>query len=138
MKCKTYIGLGSNLENPREQVLRAMAALQTLPHCFSVKCSTLHETAPVGYLDQPHFINAVVELETSLSPLEMLRALQGIETAQGRQRLFKNGPRTLDLDLLWMEGCTLQSDELILPHPRMHERAFVMVPLLELNPDFVI
>jgi 2-amino-4-hydroxy-6-hydroxymethyldihydropteridine diphosphokinase len=138
MKCKTYIGLGSNLENPREQVLRAVAALKALPDCDSFQCSTLIETAPVGYLDQPNFINAVVAFETSLSPMEILQALQGIERAQGRQRLFKNGPRTLDLDLLWMEGCSINTEALTLPHPRMHERDFVMIPLLELNPSFVI
>lgn len=135
MKHNAFIALGSNLDNPRAQVLLAMDTIDQLPGCQVLKRSTLHETAPVGYLDQPNFINAVISIETSLSPHELLHALQNIEQAQGRVRTLKNGPRTIDLDLILYDDLTLHTEELILPHPRMHERDFVMLPLAEIHPN---
>lgn len=129
---KAYIALGSNLDNPREQVLHAMNAIHAIEHCEVVKRSSLYITKPVGYLDQPDFINAVVEVKTTLKPLALLHALQKIEQAQGRVREFKNGPRTIDLDLILFDDVVMNTDELILPHPRMHEREFVLEPLREL------
>jgi len=127
-----YIALGSNLNNPKHQVLTAIDLIHALPDCTVTQRSSLHLTAPVGYLDQPDFINAVIKVETSLAPLELLHALQKIEIAQGRIRTIKNGPRTIDLDLILYEGVEMDSEELTLPHPRMQEREFVMGPLNEL------
>ena len=94
--------------------------------------SSLYLSKPWGYLDQPDFINAVIKIETTLAPLELLHALQTIELAQGRIRTIKNGPRTIDLDLILYEGVVMNSEELTLPHPRMQEREFVMGPLKEI------
>jgi 2-amino-4-hydroxy-6-hydroxymethyldihydropteridine diphosphokinase len=134
--CVAFIALGSNLDNPRQQVLSAMDEIQTIPHCRVLRRSTLYETEPVGFLDQPQFINAVIKIETHLSPLELLHALQKIELSHGRIRTIKNGPRTLDCDLILYSDITLSSDELTLPHPRMHEREFVLQPLAEIEPTW--
>jgi len=131
-----YISLGSNLDNPENQVRRAIASINAIPGCAVLKCSSLYQTAPVGYLDQPDFINAVVMIETTLSPIDLLHALQQIEKDQKRMRVMKNGPRTIDCDLLTYNNIVLDSNELILPHPRMNEREFVMKPLLEIEPDW--
>lgn len=133
-----FIGLGSNLEDPRAQVRRALSALASLPESAQLRQSSLYQTDPVGFLDQPAFINAVAALETSLDPTKLLWHLRAIEAAQGRSRGVPNGPRTLDLDLLIYGDLVLNSPELILPHPRMHDRAFVLVPLAELSPELVI
>jgi len=129
---KAYIALGSNLDHPHQQVLTAMDAIHAIDGCNVLKRSKLYETKPVGYLHQPDFINAVVEIETTLSPLDLLHALQQIEKNQGRVREFKNGPRTIDLDLILFGDVVMNTDELVLPHPRMHEREFVMIPLREI------
>lgn len=99
--------------------------------------SSLYETEPVGYLEQPAFLNAVVALDTELAPVDLLQALLGIEHDLGRTRSFANAPRTLDLDLLLVDDVTLDTNYLTLPHPRLHERAFVLVPLAELVPEMV-
>ncbi|HSO08275.1 MAG TPA: 2-amino-4-hydroxy-6-hydroxymethyldihydropteridine diphosphokinase, partial [Pelomicrobium sp.] len=100
--------------------------------------SALYRTAPVGYLDQPDFINAVIAVETALPPRALLDALLAIERAHGRQREFPNAPRTLDLDILMYDHVTLHEPGLTLPHPRMHERAFVLKPLAEIAPELVL
>ena len=133
-----YVGIGSNLDGPREQVEQAFAALEKMPRTRLTKRSSLYRTAPVGYADQPEFVNAVGELESALSPMEILRQLQQIETRQGRARSFPNAPRTLDLDLLLYGTKILRSKKLTLPHPRMHERAFVLEPLLEIAPGIAV
>lgn len=133
---QAYIALGSNMDDPEQQVLAAMDAIASMHDCHLVKRSSLYQTAPVGYADQPDFINAVVKIETNLSPIDLLHALQKIEQAQKRVRLIKNGPRTIDCDLLIYDTLNMITDELILPHPRMYERDFVMRPLLEIEPDW--
>jgi 2-amino-4-hydroxy-6-hydroxymethyldihydropteridine diphosphokinase len=133
-----FVALGSNMESPREQVLTAFRELNELADTRVVARSSLYRTAPVGYLDQPDFINAVAKIETSLSPLDLLNALLKIERAHGRSREFKNAPRTLDLDLLLYEDCAMAEPGLTLPHPRMHERAFVLVPLNDIAPQMLI
>lgn len=133
-----FIGLGSNLAEPDAQVRRAIGALALLPDSRLLRHSSLYQTEPVGYLDQPAFINAVALLETALDPQSLLHHLRAIEAAQGRSRGVPNGPRTLDLDLLLYDELIMNSPELALPHPRMHERAFVLVPLAELAPDAII
>lgn len=133
-----FIALGSNLNKPKQQVLLAIAAIIQLPHTSLIKNSSLYKTAPVGYDDQPDFINAVLEVETKLSPLALLRELLIIEEKQGRERSFPNAPRVLDCDLLLYDDIVMNTKELILPHPRMHERGFVMLPLAEIAPDLVL
>jgi 2-amino-4-hydroxy-6-hydroxymethyldihydropteridine diphosphokinase len=130
-----YIGLGSNVGDRMATLRTAIQRLETLGRVTRV--SRLYETVPVGYLDQPRFLNAVVALETALAPADLLRALLGIERDLGRTRSFPNAPRTLDLDLLLVDDVILDTPELTLPHPRLHERAFVLVPLAEIAPETV-
>jgi 2-amino-4-hydroxy-6-hydroxymethyldihydropteridine diphosphokinase len=133
-----YVGLGSNLEQPAHQVELAMAELDRLPHSRVLRRSSLYRSAPVGYADQPDFVNAVVELETGLSADRLLAELQDVETRHGRVRSFTDAPRTLDLDLLMFDDLEMKSERLTLPHPRMQERAFVLKPLVELAPEAAI
>ncbi len=130
-----YVGLGSNLEDPARQVETALQELDRLPHTRLVKRSSLHRTEPVGYTDQPDFINAVAQLETGLPADRLLDELQALEASHGRVRSFRNAPRTLDLDLLLFGDLVMQTERLTLPHPRMRERAFVLDPLFEIAPD---
>jgi 2-amino-4-hydroxy-6-hydroxymethyldihydropteridine diphosphokinase len=129
-----YIGLGSNEEDPRRQVESALDELQQLPATRVVKRSALYRSDPVGYADQPQFVNAVAALETSLTPIDLLGKLQQVEAHHGRRRSFSNAPRTLDLDVLLYGQARIATPELTIPHPRMHERAFVLRPLLEIAP----
>ena len=131
---RAFVALGANLGDARRNVLAAAAELGRLPGTRLVRLSSLYRTAPVGYADQPDFINAVAELHTALGARDLLRALLAIEHAHGRERSFANAPRVLDLDLLLHGAERLDDDELRLPHPRMHERAFVMAPLAEIAP----
>jgi len=133
-----YVGLGSNLDDPIRQVRQAFDELDGLPHTRVVKRSSLFRTAPVGHAAQPDYVNAVARLETSLPAERLLDELQRIEAAHGRRRSFPNAPRTLDLDLLLFGDLQLSSERLGVPHPRLHERAFVLEPLVELDPELVI
>ena len=133
-----YVGIGSNVGQPREQVLSAFTALGRVPRTRLARHSSLYASTPLGYADQPQFVNAVAEIETGLEPAPLLQELQAIEAAHGRERSFRNAPRTLDLDLLLFGELVLRQPALTVPHPRMHERAFVLKPLLELAPDIVI
>lgn len=130
-----YIGLGSNLGDRMATLRTAVLRLETLGRIAGI--SSLYETEPIGYLEQPPFLNAVVALDTELAPGELLSALLRIERDLGRKRSFPNAPRTLDLDLLLVDDLVLDIPELTLPHPRLHERAFVLVPLAELAPEMV-
>lgn len=131
---EAFIGIGSNLGEPAAQVRKAVQALDQPPALRCTGCSLLYETDPVGYLDQPRFINAVARVQTTLSPLELLERLRAIEAAQGRQRSIPSGPRTVDLDLLLYGDQVVNQASLVVPHPRMQDRAFVLLPLLELAP----
>ena len=133
-----YVALGSNLADPAEQVRKAMVALGSLPHCVVAARSSLYRTAPRGYSDQPDFINAVVRLVTALSARELLTRMLALESDWGRVRTIPNGPRILDLDLLLYDHERITEPRLVVPHPRMHERAFVLVPLLEIAPSIEI
>ena len=133
-----YVGLGSNLGEPRQHLTRALRELDAVPQTRVVKASSLYRSAPVGYADQPEFLNAVAQLETGLPAARLLAELQGIEARHGRSRSFANAPRTLDLDLLLYGQFTSKEPRLTVPHPRMHERAFVLRPLLEIAPDAVV
>ena len=130
-----FVGIGSNLDDPRTHVMRAFDELDRLPHTRVVKKSSLYRSAPVGYADQPDFINAVAQLETGLPAERLLSEMQEVEKRHGRRRSFPNAPRTLDLDLLLFGNSTLDTPTLRIPHPRMHERAFVLKPLLEIAPQ---
>jgi len=133
-----YIGVGANLGEPAEQVRSAIAALGALAGTRLVAASSLYRSAPVGYAAQPDFVNAVAEIMTILEPAPLLAELLTIERRLGRVRSFPNAPRTLDLDLLLYGDRVIKEPGLVVPHPRMHERAFVLVPLLEIAPDAAV
>ena len=130
-----FIALGANLGDPAATVKAAFAALANLPDSRIVHCSSLYRTAPVGITEQPEFVNAVAQLETDLAPEALLDALLEIEQRFGRIRAERNGPRTLDVDILLFGDLVLQTPELTIPHPRMHERRFVLAPLADLAPE---
>lgn len=130
-----YVALGSNLNEPAAQVRRALSALDGLPDLRVLRASSLYRTPPWGDVDQPDFVNAVAEIDTGLAPLPLLQALQAQEQALGRVRGRRYGPRLIDLDLLLYGDLRLDHPALSLPHPRMHERAFVMLPLAEIAPE---
>lgn len=129
------IALGSNLSEPVTQIQRAVVRLAELDGVGLQAASALYRTAPIGYVDQPDFINAAVQIETHFSPMVLLRMLNQIEAEFGRERSFQNAPRTLDLDLIDYAGQKWQTERLVLPHPRAHERAFVLAPLADLVPE---
>jgi 2-amino-4-hydroxy-6-hydroxymethyldihydropteridine diphosphokinase len=129
-----YVGIGSNLDDPRAHVTRAFDELDQLPHTRVVRKSSLYRSAPLGYAAQPDFVNAVAQLETALPAERLLDELQQLEARHGRTRSFANAPRTLDLDVLLFGDLELRTKALTVPHPRMHERAFVLEPLLEIAP----
>ena len=129
-----YVGIGSNLDQPKSHVSLAFEDLARIPGTDVVKRSSLYRTAPVGHADQPDFVNAVAQIETSLPASRLLAELKEIEARHGRRRSYKNAPRTLDLDLLLYGEVTMSLAHLTLPHPRMHERAFVLKPLYEVAP----
>ena len=129
-----YVGLGANIGEPRRQIETAIEEIRKLPDTRLNLASSFYRSAPLGYANQPDFLNAAVQLETTLPPDALLGHLQAIEKRHGRERPFPGAPRTLDLDLLLYGEQVIAAPGLILPHPRMHERAFVLQPLLELDP----
>jgi len=139
MMKQAFIALGSNLEDPKAQVERAFVALSHLPRTRLVKKSSLYQTTPIGCIDAaPDFINAVAEVETELPPETLLDAIHAIENTAGRERPYVNAPRVLDCDLLLYEDVMLNTAKLSLPHPRMHTRGFVLLPLFEIAPHIFI
>ena len=136
---KAFVAIGSNLngdlDSPASQVIRAFQRIERLPKTKLIKTSSLYKTAPVGYTDQPDFINAVAEISTELNPLTLLTAILNIEHQAGRERPFANAPRVLDCDLLVYDDVTMSTEKLTLPHPRMFERGFVLLPLAEIAPN---
>jgi 2-amino-4-hydroxy-6-hydroxymethyldihydropteridine diphosphokinase len=135
---RVFIGLGSNLDQPTQQLKKAITEFDHIPLTSVVQISPFYQTKPVGYLDQPDFVNAVIEVNTYLEPKELLAHMQLIEKQHGRIRTFQNAPRTLDLDLLAFEQLVYHDSELTLPHPRIQDRAFVLVPFNNIAPEFVI
>jgi len=138
MSVRAYIGIGSNLLNPLNQVITAFNEIGSMPKSKLIMKSSCYSSSPLGYKDQPDFINAVVLIETELSPHELLSELQKIEQLHKRERSFPNAPRTLDLDILLFGDIRLNSPKLTIPHPRMHERAFVIFPLQEIDTNITI
>lgn len=137
-----FVALGSNLPgnlgSPANQLLRAFHAIEKIPETRLVKRSSLYQSTPVGYDNQPDFINAVAQVQTELSAIALLDALLEIEQQVGRERPFPNAPRVLDLDLLLYDDIEIQAEKLTLPHPRMCKRSFVLLPLAEIAPDLHI
>jgi 2-amino-4-hydroxy-6-hydroxymethyldihydropteridine diphosphokinase len=131
-----YVALGANLGKPAQAVCDALVRIGELPHTRVMKHSSLYRTAPVDS-SGPDYVNAVAEIETRLTAPELLAHLQVLEQDAGRERPYPNAPRTLDLDLLLFGAARIDSDRLQVPHPRMHERAFVLVPLAEIAPHLV-
>src|SRR5690606_5001697 len=132
-----YIGLGSNLGDREQYLVKALERLEKNPKITITKMSSIYETFPIGITEQPLFLNMVIEIETIYSPIELLDLLQKIEAESGRKRDVKWGPRTLDLDILLYNQENMKSERLIVPHPRMQERGFVLIPLYEINPGLV-
>lgn len=130
-----FIALGSNLGDRQENLRNAVDSLS--PKVVPLKCSPIYETPPWGYTDQPNFLNQVVKAETNLSPNLLLSYLKEIESSIGRQETFRFGPRLIDLDLLFYNGDVIESPPLTVPHPQLAERAFVLMPLADLAPEFV-
>ena len=131
-----YAGLGANLGHARQSIDSAILALGKLPETLLVGRSSFYQSAPFQ-ADGPDYTNAVVHLRTRLNAIDLLRAFQSVENLAGRERPYRNAPRTLDIDLLLYGDGNIQSPELQVPHPRMHERAFVLLPLSELAPELV-
>jgi len=141
MATRAFIGLGSNLAHPRRQLARALARLAALDGVRVLAVSPNYATAPIGGMPQPDYVNAVALVETILSPRALLSRLHAIERRQRRRRdasTPRNAPRTLDLDLLLYGALRIRSPQLTVPHPRMHERAFVLRPLTDLMPAVTI
>lgn len=135
---RAVVALGANLDDPQAQVRRAFGELAALPDTWVAGRSPLYRTAPVGFADQPPFVNACALVETRLSARALLDALLAIEKRHGRERGIPNGPRTLDLDIVLYGGAVIDEPGLAVPHPRAHERAFVLAPLVDVWPDAVI
>lgn len=133
-----YVALGSNLKRPEQQVMAGIEELAMLRDTRLAAASSLYRSAPVGYAGQPDFVNAVAAIETALDPRSLLDALLAVERRYGRVRDFTNAPRTLDLDILLYGETEVHEAGLNIPHPRLHERAFVVVPLAEIAPDVVV
>ncbi|MED5019570.1 2-amino-4-hydroxy-6-hydroxymethyldihydropteridine diphosphokinase [Paenibacillus chibensis] len=131
---EAYIALGANLGDREDTLMEALRRLDATPGVTVLECSNIYETEPVGYVDQPLFLNMAVRIRTNLDPYGLLHVMQHIEKELGRVRHIHWGPRTVDLDLIWMEGRKEDTEELILPHPRMEERLFVLVPLKDIVP----
>jgi len=130
-----YLSLGSSLGNRRENLKQALRRLQETPGLRVTKVSRVYRTAPVGVTQQPEFLNLALAGRTTLAPLQLLRVVKEIERTVGRIGERRWGPRVIDIDILMYDSVTMESGELILPHPLMRERAFVMVPLAEIAPN---
>lgn len=133
-----WIGIGANLGDPARQIAAAVDGLKTLPRTRLAAISSIYRTAPVGGPEQPDYFNAVARIDTALDPEALLRELLALERDQGRTRSVPNAPRTLDLDLLLYSDHIMSLGHLTVPHPRMHQRRFVLEPLLEIDPDCII
>ena len=133
-----YLGLGSNQSDPISQIKNATDLIEKIETSKIIKKSSLYESLPVGYLDQPNFINQVISLQTSLSPAELFERSQQIEFQLKRVKKIVNGPRTIDIDILLFNQEIILTNDLTIPHPRMLDRAFVMIPLLEIEPNILI
>lgn len=135
---QAYIALGTNIGERVENLNMALKKLESTNDIEVVKQSSIYETAPVGFLDQADFLNMVIQVQTPLSAIKLLDHCQEIEQNLGRERTIRFGPRTIDLDILLYNQENSDTERLSIPHPRMHERAFVLIPLHEIAPDVMI
>ncbi len=133
MNADVYLGLGANLGNPKETFERSLKAIAEFSQIIST--SRLYRSKPYGFSDQPPFVNAAVRISTGLPALELLSQLQSVEETLGKKVIRKNGPRLIDLDLLVYDALELETKDLVLPHPGIMQRDFVLLPLIDLNPD---
>lgn len=138
MKSVVYISLGTNMGDRENYLNEAIEELKHHPSIQLQSVSSIYETDPVGYIDQPNFLNLVVKIFTNLSPQELLEVTQSIENQLGRKREVRWGPRTIDLDILLYNQENIETDQLRIPHPRMFERSFVLIPLKEINSRFEV
>jgi len=132
-----YVGIGSNLGDKIEQCRKAISEILAIHGHRLLAQSSFYKTQPMGYPDQDWFINGVIQIETDLGPLELLRKLKEIESKMGRKETFRWGPRVIDLDLLLYDDLEMKTDELEIPHPQLTRRQFVLIPLVEINPDLI-
>ena len=130
-----YLALGTNLGDRMENLRLAIAALS--PFVKVTALSSVYETPPWGYADQPAFLNMAIAADTDLEPLALIAFLKKLETELGREKTFRNGPRLIDIDILFYDDLVFEQADLIIPHPRLHERAFVLVPLNDIAPDLM-
>ena len=133
MKHVAYIGIGSNIGDKVLHYEKAVAEILRADHHCLLAASSLYRTKPLGYKEQDWFINGVIQIETDLNPFELLRSLKAIESRLGREKTIRWGPRTIDLDILFYDDSEVQTEELQVPHPRLQERQFVLIPLVEIN-----
>jgi 2-amino-4-hydroxy-6-hydroxymethyldihydropteridine diphosphokinase len=130
-----FLGLGTNLGDKKENLVKAISLLKKREDISIIKESSRYITTPVGFVDQPDFLNAVIMIKTELTPYELLEICQTVEQKLKRERLIRWGPRTIDIDILLFDEIVMETDELWIPHPRMHERKFVLEPLAEIAPE---
>lgn len=138
MKNESYISLGTNIGDREGYLKKAIYELDRNPAIKLEKISSIYETDPVGYLDQANFLNLVIKISTNLTPLQLLEVTQEIENTLGRKRELRWGPRTIDLDILLYNHENIEVEHLRIPHPRMFERSFVLIPLNEINPAYIV
>ena len=134
---KVFIGIGSNVGDPLNNCLKAISMIRQIMGCHVIRISSLYRTEPVGYRDQDWFVNCVILLQTELAPKELFNHLQNIEKIMGREKDIKWGPRSIDLDIILCEDLILEDEGLTIPHPFMHERRFVLIPMNEIAPDVI-
>jgi 2-amino-4-hydroxy-6-hydroxymethyldihydropteridine diphosphokinase len=132
-----YIGIGSNVGDKAHQCKRAISEISKIDRHKLLAESSLFKTKPVGYASQDWFVNGVIKIETEMEPLELFRILKTIELQLGRTRTFRWGPRSIDLDILFFDDEEVRTEELQIPHPRLHERQFVLIPLVEIDRQLV-
>ncbi len=137
MRHIVYIGIGSNIGDKVGMCERAISEILKLDRHKLLAKSSFYKTQPIGYKDQDWFINGVIKIETSLSPLELVRGLKAVELKLGRKETFRWGPRLIDLDLLFFDHEEIKTEELCVPHPHLHKRKFVLIPMAEIDRDFI-
>lgn len=135
---KAYLSLGSNIGQKVDYLNKAVDIISKSDFVHKLKVSSFYSTDPVGYIDQDEFVNIAVEVETTLTPYELLKLCQDVETELNRVRLIRWGPRTIDVDIILYDEIEMDDETLTIPHPRMHERGFVLIPIYELNPKLVV
>ncbi|MCX6665541.1 MAG: 2-amino-4-hydroxy-6-hydroxymethyldihydropteridine diphosphokinase [Euryarchaeota archaeon] len=130
-----YLSLGSNMGDKEDNIRNALKLIEDVDEIKKV--SPLYQTEPIGFKDQSYFLNCVIEVQTNSTPEQMLLFLKSIEQKLGRTNTVKNGPRTIDIDILLYDDFCIKNDDMVIPHPRLHERLFVLIPLMDVNPDVI-